>query len=75
MRESTYPSWFTSYRLFRIADDDGSHTLSQDELAEALQNFGLDLSEDEVAEIFTSMDEDETGSINYDEFLDKLRVT
>lgn len=60
-------------RLFRIADDDGSHTLNQEELTEALQNFGLELSEEEVAEIFSSMDEDETGTINYDEFLDKLR--
>lgn len=60
-------------RLFRISDDDGSHTLNQEELTEALNNFGLELSEDEVTEIFSSMDEDGTGSVNYDEFLDKLR--
>lgn len=32
------------------------------------------MSEEEVGEIFSGMDEDGTGSINYDEFLDKLRV-
>lgn len=58
-----------------MSDDDGNRALSQEELTEALQNFGLELSEDEVSEIFSSMDEDGTGSINYDEFLDKLRVT
>ena len=74
MRECAYPSLLSFCRLFRIADDDGSHTLNLEELTEALQNFGLEVSEDEVGEIFSSMDEDGTGSINYDEFLDKLRV-
>lgn len=60
--------------MFRIADDDGSHTLSQEELTEAIRNFGIEFSEDEVAEVFTAMDEDGTGSVNYDEFLNKLRV-
>lgn len=72
----SYPWPFhSSRRLFRMSDDDGNRALSQEELTEALQNFGLELSEDEVSEIFSSMDEDGTGSINYDEFLDKLRVT
>lgn len=60
-------------RMFRIADEDGSRTLNQDELCEAVHNFGLRLSDEEVGEIFSAMDEDGTGSINYEEFLDKLR--
>ncbi|XP_053655871.2 crustacean calcium-binding protein 23 [Cherax quadricarinatus] len=60
-------------RMFRIADDDGSRTLNQEELGEAIHNFGLHLDDEEVGEIFSTMDEDGTGTINYEEFLDKLR--
>ncbi|KAK4305483.1 hypothetical protein Pmani_022613 [Petrolisthes manimaculis] len=62
-------------RIFRISDDDASHTLNQEEMTEAVNNLGLEFSEEEIQELFSSMDEDGTGTINYEEFLDKLRVS
>lgn len=60
-------------RMFRRLDDDGSHALSKSELTDVLHQFGLAVSDDDVSEIFSGFDEDESGSINYNEFLDKLR--
>lgn len=60
-------------KMFRRLDDDGNHTLTQEELTEVLKQFGLELTEEEVGEVFSSFDEDGSGSINYNEFLDKLR--
>lgn len=63
------------HRTFRIADDDGSSTLNLEEMTETVNNLGLDFSEEETQELFTAMDEDETGTINYEEFLSQLRVS
>ncbi|KAK7073090.1 hypothetical protein SK128_017648 [Halocaridina rubra] len=59
--------------LFRRTDDDDSHTLNKEELAETIGQFGLSMSEDEISELCAEFDEDGTGSIDYNEFLDKLR--
>ena len=55
-------------RQFKLADDDGSKSLSQVEFAKAIKVYGLDLTEPEMVELFNKFDEDKSGYIEYEEF-------
>lgn len=55
-------------------DDDGNRKLSFDEFKKGVEEYGLNFSNTEIAEIFRSIDIDHSGSIDYEEFLRKLRV-
>lgn len=44
-----------------------------EEFKGGIADAGLELSEEEVEELFKAMDTDESGSINMDEFLIKIR--
>ena len=55
-------------RQFKLADDDGSKSLSQLEFAKAIKSYGLDLTEPELTELFNTFDEDRGGYIEYEEF-------
>jgi len=55
-------------------DDDDSHALNLEEFTKGLRDSGLDLSDEEAAEVFASVDKDGSESINIDEFLLALRV-
>lgn len=61
-------------RKFKIMDDDGSNSLSYPELKKAIQECQLDFTEQEVKELFAQFDEDKSGTIDYEEFLRKIRV-
>lgn len=63
------------YRLFRRQDNDKSWTLSREEMAETLKEFSLQLSDEEVKNLFDQFDADESGTVNYEEFLDSIRVS
>ncbi|XP_039494882.1 calcyphosin-like protein isoform X2 [Drosophila santomea] len=60
-------------RAFRAMDDDGSKALDEVEFITGIRDTGLDVSEEEIKQMFATFDEDGSGSINMTEFLLKLR--
>ncbi|XP_018645771.1 calcyphosine/tpp, putative [Schistosoma mansoni] len=60
-------------RQFRIIDDDGNKKLDFKEFSKGCKDFGVDLSKEEVKEIFDEIDTDQSGFIDFDEFLISLR--
>ena len=62
-------------RRFKIADDDGSGMLTQDEFKKVMQECAIDLSEQDNRQLFNHFDRDGSGDIDYDEFLFTLRVS
>ncbi|CAH8634958.1 unnamed protein product [Schistosoma margrebowiei] len=60
-------------RQFRIIDDDGNKKLDFKEFSKGCRDFGVDLSKDEIKEIFDEIDTDQSGFIDFDEFLMSLR--
>ncbi|RTG80103.1 uncharacterized protein DC041_0010468 [Schistosoma bovis] len=61
-------------RQFRIIDDDGNKKLDFKEFSKGCKDFGVDLSKDEIKEIFDEIDADQSGFIDFDEFLMSLRI-
>ena len=62
------------HRVFKIMDDDGSRTLSLQELKKGLHDYGVDLSNEELMELFQQFDQNQSGNIDFQEFLEMLRV-
>lgn len=60
--------------LFRIMDDDKNRKLSVDEFKKGIDEYGLNFSKAEIEQIFRDMDTDNSGSVDFDEFLRRLRV-
>lgn len=60
-------------RAFRNLDEDGSKAINAEEFSRGVREFGLEVSDDEINEMFASFDEDGSGSIGITEFLLKLR--
>lgn len=56
-------------------DDDENKQLSPEELAAGLSEVGFDIGEDEIAELFTKLDEDGSGGVDLTEFIKALRVS
>lgn len=61
-------------RAFRRIDDDNSNDLSLEEFTKGLHDTGMDLSDEEAAELFSELDSDGSGCLNMDEFIIALRV-
>jgi hypothetical protein len=59
--------------LFNEIDTDGNRSLDQEELHDALQVCGLDLTDEELAVIFLVGDEDDDGTIELDELETHVR--
>ena len=55
-------------------DDNGSKSLDRDELMKGLYDYGLRFTKAECTQIMTDIDKDGSGSINFNEFLQALRV-
>ena len=55
-------------------DDDKNRKLSIEEFKKGVEEYGLNLSKAEIEQIFRDMDTDKSGSIDFDEFLRRLRV-
>ena len=54
---------------FRLFDTNGDGTISQTELAEALEKQGAELSETDLERIWREVDQDESGCIDFEEFV------
>ncbi|VDP84231.1 unnamed protein product [Echinostoma caproni] len=61
-------------RQFRIMDDDGNKQIDYREFVKGCRDFGADLTADEVREIFQTIDKNNSGSIDFEEFLRAVRV-
>ena len=55
-------------------DDNRSGELSFEEFINGVRDMGLNLTDDEITEMFKQFDTDGSGSIKYDEFLKAVRV-
>jgi len=55
-------------------DDDGSRSLDRKEFAKGIHDYGLtEMEQDTIEELFTMFDKDGSGTVDFDEFLVKLR--
>ena len=61
-------------RLFRILDKDRSETIPLEEFTKAIQIYQLNFNPIEIKQIFEECDKDKNGILDYDEFLQLLRV-
>lgn len=59
-------------RLFKIMDDSGDKKISRSELKYGLRDMGIPFSSGEEQVVFTFLDRDGSGTINFDEFLRAL---
>ncbi|KAG2510439.1 hypothetical protein JM18_008972 [Phytophthora kernoviae] len=60
-------------RKFRIADDNGNRKLSLSEFSKAVCEHDLGLSQTEVEELFHFIDTNNSGDLDFDEFLLAIR--
>jgi hypothetical protein len=65
---------FILIRTFKIFDDNGDKKLQVDEFRKGLNDYGFSYSKEESNELFNCFDVDHSGTISFDEFLEKLRV-
>lgn len=56
-------------------DEDGNKKLNLEEFKTGLKQTELELSDDEIEEIFRKFDTNEDGNISVDEFLVGIRVS
>jgi Ca2+-binding EF-hand superfamily protein len=54
--------------IFNRYDDDGSGEIDADELMEIMQNLGVSVTEEEINAMVLEIDEDESGTIDFNEF-------
>ena len=57
---------------FRIYDKEGNGFITTSTLKEILQELDPKLSEDELKGIIEEVDEDESGTVDFDEFMDMM---
>ena len=60
-------------RVFRILDDNRNRQLDTNELMWGLKDFDIHLSEEQCAVLIKHFDRDNSGSVNFDEFIRALR--
>jgi len=63
---------FALRKAFKYFDRDGSGDIDPDEFKEAMLFFGLTFTERQVMSIFGTYDDDDSGSLDYYEFIDKV---
>ena len=61
--------------MFRLYDDDGSKRLTFQEFRNGVSDYGVQMSESDLRLCFTNMDTSGDGSVDYEEFLSRLRVS
>ena len=55
-------------------DDDRNRKLSKEEFRKGVEEYGLHFTKNEIDDLFRAMDSDQSDSIDYEEFLRRLRV-
>ena len=60
-------------RQFKLLDENNSKTLDFEEFSNALKDTQMNLTNDEILNIFTKFDKNGNGVIEYDEFIYELR--
>eukprot|EP01062_Namystynia_karyoxenos_P071126 TRINITY_DN66545_c0_g1_i1.p2 TRINITY_DN66545_c0_g1~~TRINITY_DN66545_c0_g1_i1.p2 ORF type:complete len:369 (+),score=125.54 TRINITY_DN66545_c0_g1_i1:86-1108(+) len=58
---------------FRILDDSGDRKLSVEEFEKAIGEYGVELTADEIRELYDDFDQDDDGAISYEEFMEAIR--
>ncbi len=58
---------------FRNLDEDNSQTIGINQFKKCLNNFRFNLPDDDIIQIFSDLDQEQTGKINYDEFIRVVR--
>ena len=56
-------------RQFKIFDDNNSGSLDKDEFTKAIKDYGVDVEEVDIGNLFKTMDLDGSGEIDFNEFL------
>lgn len=56
-------------------DDDKNHRLSREEFQTGIRDAGVPLEQNEVEEIFSLLDKNQSGTVDLSEFLEALRVS
>lgn len=56
-------------------DDDQSRSLDFKEFVKGLHDYGVELEKDDIKSMFNLFDKDGNGTIDFDEFLQSLRVS
>lgn len=62
-------------RVFRILDDNRNRQIDANELMWGLKDFDIHLNENQVKALIAEFDRDNSGTVNFDEFLRALRVS
>lgn len=62
-------------RKFRILDDDNTKTLSMSEFKKGIKECSLQLTDLQLNELFSFFDKDRSGTVDYEEFLQGVRVS
>ncbi|KAJ1491737.1 hypothetical protein T484DRAFT_1612345 [Baffinella frigidus] len=60
--------------VFAVFDADGSGSIDSSELGSCLRALGQNLSEDELKDFIMSVDDDQSGSIEFEEFLGMIHL-
>jgi Ca2+-binding EF-hand superfamily protein len=55
-------------------DDNNNRKLEFDEFKKGLTEYGTGFSKDEMVQLFGQFDKDSSGAIDFDEFLEAVRV-
>lgn len=56
-------------------DDDGSKSLDFEEFQKGLDTYGVAMAKERALEVFRIFDKDGSGTVDFSEFLEKLRVS
>ena len=62
-------------RKFRIMDDSGNKVLDMLEFKKGIRECGLKLSEHELNQLYSHLDKDRSGGVDFEEFLSSIRVS
>lgn len=60
-------------KIFKIIDDNNSHTLDIQEFWKAINDFRVKISEEECRQLFDLFDENDDGVLDYDELLRNVK--
>lgn len=62
-------------RIFKAMDDNGNRQLDVDDFRWGFIDYGFNLSKEEAQELLCKFDRDNSGTIDFDEFLRFLKVS